>query len=273
MEESDILKPRSRMIKTAGNAYNRRMSQNSRATSRPQTRDANSTPKESAIGDKPPNHFNPQFPQQDSKTRAGTSSSPTRPKIQQLQSRQKTVGNMKTQAQMSMSGQSTGPKSQSQMRTTTTQPQLVTGSNKQRLMNILSQQQRNFDANFSLTGTKISSHDGDFVYKKPNEDVLQHIISSKNLPVVVPRNPQTQNYSSINPVDGALGSNLGRAFAFIQFDQQVGSGQVSQQNSGRNNYPKHDQADIGLVQGQQFLRTNPLQISPQIINLRTEGLN
>ena len=50
--------------------------------------------------------------------------------------------------------------------------------------------------------------------KKPNEDVLQHIISSKNLPVVVPRNPQTQNYTSINPVD-ALGSNLGRAFAFI----------------------------------------------------------
>ena len=105
------------------------------------------------------------------------------------------------------------------MRTTTTQPQLVTGSNKQRLMNILSQNQRNFDANFSLTGTKISSHEDDIVYSRPNEDVIQHILSSsKNLPVVVPRNQNAQGYSSINPMDGALGSNLGRAFAFIQFD-------------------------------------------------------
>ena len=62
-----------------------------------------------------------------------------------------------------MYGQSLNPKSMSQMRTTTTQPQLVTGSNKQRLMNILSQNQRNFDANFSLTGTKISSHEDDIV--------------------------------------------------------------------------------------------------------------
>lgn len=59
MEESDVLKPRSRMIKTAGNGNARRLSQHSRATSRPQTRDANSTPKESAIGDKGQAHFNP----------------------------------------------------------------------------------------------------------------------------------------------------------------------------------------------------------------------
>ena len=70
-----------------------------------------------------------------------------------------------------------------------------------------------------MTGTKISSNEEDFQPSLANIDVLEHIISSKNVPVVVPRNPQTQTYSSVNPVDGALGSNLGRAFAFINYDQ------------------------------------------------------
>ena len=44
-------------------------------------------------------------------------------------------------------------------------------------MNILSHQQRNFDANLSLTGTKISSHEDTVMQLGLNEDILHNIIS------------------------------------------------------------------------------------------------